>query len=212
MAALSVQRIRVAVCADADPITSTAMTAFLHGQRHIQPVPAQQVTEHDVLVLLVNRWSTDAMVNLRQIHQNTPTRVLLITDDFDARDLLTAIEYGLVGLLPRSTTTAAQLIDAVRSVHAAQAVLPRTLQGALLTQVNQLQRLLRPLGIGITGLDDRELDVLRLLADGFLTEEIAVKLNYSDRTVKKVVQRVVQKVDARNRSHAVAIALRAGVI
>jgi DNA-binding NarL/FixJ family response regulator len=58
----------------------------------------------------------------------------------------------------------------------------------------------------------REIDVLRLVADGYDTGEIATKLAYSERTVKNVLHDVTTRLQLRNRSHAVAFALREGLI
>src|SRR5829696_6509434 len=55
---------------------------------------------------------------------------------------------------------------------------------------------------------DREVEVLRLVADGLDTAEIAAKLAYSQRTVKNVLHDVTNRLQLRNRSHAVAYALR----
>ena len=54
--------------------------------------------------------------------------------------------------------------------------------------------------------------MLRLVADGYGTGEIAEKLSYSERTVKNIIHAVTARFELRNRSHAVAYALRAGVI
>ena len=59
-------------------------------------------------------------------------------------------------------------------------------------------------------LDGREIDVLRLLADGRDTAEIARRLNYSERTIKSIVRDILNRLELRNRSHAVAFAIRHG--
>ncbi len=64
----------------------------------------------------------------------------------------------------------------------------------------------------VGGLDGREAAVLRLLADGSSTRDIAHRLSYSERTVKAVIQDITQRFGLRNRSHAVAFALRNGLI
>lgn len=61
-------------------------------------------------------------------------------------------------------------------------------------------------------LTDREVDVLRLLADGNSTREIATRLSYSERTVKNIVHVLLAKLNCRTRAHAVALAARRGVI
>lgn len=62
------------------------------------------------------------------------------------------------------------------------------------------------------GLDDRHLQVLRLLADGSDTADIADALCYSERTIKYLVRGITTRLGARNRAHAVAAAIRLGLI
>jgi len=62
------------------------------------------------------------------------------------------------------------------------------------------------------GLTVREAEVLRLLADGEDTAHIARQLSYSERTIKKVLQDVMSRLDLRNRAHAVSYAMRVGAI
>ena len=63
-----------------------------------------------------------------------------------------------------------------------------------------------------TSLNLREVEVLRLVSEGFETAEIAGQLCYSERTVKNVIYAITNRLNLRNRQHAVAYALRAGVI
>lgn len=65
---------------------------------------------------------------------------------------------------------------------------------------------------GHTYLSARDLAVLRMLADGCDTIEIAQRLVYSESLIKRVVQRLTAQFNARNRTHLVAIAIRAGLI
>jgi DNA-binding NarL/FixJ family response regulator len=79
--------------------------------------------------------------------------------------------------------------------------------------VQQMQHdVLAPLGINAAGLSPREVDVLRLVADGADTSEIAKELAYSESTVKHVLYELTTRLKLRNRTHAVAFALRAGVL
>lgn len=71
---------------------------------------------------------------------------------------------------------------------------------------------LGPLGLTASGLETREVDVLRLLAEGLETTEIAQKLNYSERTIKSIVSVMMNRLGLRNRTHAVAYALRTGTL
>jgi DNA-binding NarL/FixJ family response regulator len=64
----------------------------------------------------------------------------------------------------------------------------------------------------IARLSERERDVLRLVAQGLPTREVAAQLCYSERTIKNVIHDVVTKLNARTRSQAVAHAMRDGLI
>jgi DNA-binding NarL/FixJ family response regulator len=61
-------------------------------------------------------------------------------------------------------------------------------------------------------LTGREIAVLRLVADGLDTGEIAQTLSYSERTIKNVLHDITTRLHLRNRAHAVAYALREGLI
>jgi DNA-binding CsgD family transcriptional regulator len=61
-------------------------------------------------------------------------------------------------------------------------------------------------------LSAREIDVLRLVAEGYDTADVAEQLAYSESTIKGVLAKVMARLDARNRSHAVALAVRTGLI
>ena len=91
--------------------------------------------------------------------------------------------------------------------------MPPDLLGRLLDQVGRLQRtVLDPRGITFTGLASREIEVLKLVAEGWDTAQIATRLSYSERTVKNVLHDVTTRLQLRNRSHAVAYAMREGLI
>src|ERR1044072_2129667 len=79
--------------------------------------------------------------------------------------------------------------------------------------VSRLQRhILEPRGLQLAGITTRESEVLRLVASGFSTQEIAEKLCYSQRTVKSILHDVTNRFQLKNRAHAVAYALREGLI
>jgi DNA-binding NarL/FixJ family response regulator len=90
---------------------------------------------------------------------------------------------------------------------------PPDLLGRLLDQVGRLQsNVLTPRGLTISGLTERELRVLKLFAEGMDTAEVAGELFYSERTVKNILHNVTGRLNLRNRTHAVAYAMRQGWI
>lgn len=72
--------------------------------------------------------------------------------------------------------------------------------------------MLGPRGLTASGLETREVDVLRLIAEGLDTAEIADRMKYSERTVKNILYAMMTRLNLRNRSHAVAYAMRSGII
>jgi DNA-binding NarL/FixJ family response regulator len=116
-------------------------------------------------------------------------------------------------VLPRNRVTGEQVVATIETIRRQQHRVPADLLGQLLAQVERVQRdVLRPKGLAEPLLAPRERDVLRLLAEGLDTAAIAERLSYSERTVKNIVQAVLSRLSLRNRAHAVAYAMRVGVI
>ena len=128
--------------------------------------------------------------------------------------MLAATEAGALGMLRRREATPEELVRVVQRVAAGDASVPRDLLGQLLGAVRRLSRGGAALSAASapSHLAPRERDVLRLLADGQDTQEIATTLNYSERTVKGVIHEITTRLQLRNRSHAVAFALRNDLI
>jgi DNA-binding CsgD family transcriptional regulator len=74
------------------------------------------------------------------------------------------------------------------------------------------QQVLDESGFNAAGLTPREVELIRLMADGLDTKEIAQQLHCSERTVKGTLHHVTRRLRLRNRSHIVAHAMRYGVI
>ena len=120
---------------------------------------------------------------------------------------------GVAGVLRRAEATPESLSSAVVAATKGDGTLAPDLIGRLLHQMNRLQHdVLTPRGLGADGLSDRERSVLKLLSEGLGTHEIAGKLAYSERTIKNVIHDVTTRLNLRNRSHAVAYAVKAGIV
>ena len=139
--------------------------------------------------------------------------VVVVAARMDDAALLAAAEVGASGVLRRSQVTPQSLLACIRAAAAGDGSLPPDLLGRLLGQVGRLQRqVLAPRGLTFSGLTDREVKVLQLLAEGLDTAEVGRRLFLSERTVKNVVHDVTSRLNLRNRTHAVAYALREGLI
>lgn len=196
-----------------DPISEAGVASGLRARPEVRVVKATDAEQARVVVVVTDAVDDDALTLLRIIQRSGLSRAVLVAGHLDDGDLVKAVETGVVGLVRRSEATPDRLIAVITAAASGEGSVPPDLLGRLLDQVGKLQRhVLGPRGIMFTGLAPREVEVLRLLADGFDTSEIARKLAYSERTVKNVVHDVTTRLQLRNRSHAVAYALREGLI
>ena len=155
----------------------------------------------------------DAAQTIRALGRSGAHRVLVVAGRLDDAAVLAVTEAGACGLLRRADAVPERLVPAIQAAAAGDGTVPPDLLGRLLQQIGRLQRqVLHPRGLTFGGLTDREVKVLKLVADGWDTSEIADDLSYSERTVKNIIHDVTSRLQLRNRSHAVAYALRQGLI
>lgn len=198
--------IRVAVRA-LDAITSAGLVSCL--------APDVDVTdgEPDVVVAGFDRLTSGAVALLRTIAAEQRVPVVLVVNEIREVELLPAVECRVVAILPRAAAADGRLTQAVRTAAAGGADLPPNLLGQLIGHAERLHReVMASHGLTASGLSPREVDVLRLMADGLDTTEIAKNLSYSERTVKNIIYTITNRLHLRNRPHAVAYAMRAGII
>ncbi|WP_229403199.1 response regulator transcription factor [Micromonospora okii] len=206
------QRVPVHVHAT-DPISWTGVTGQLAGRPEVRVVGGGQAGEAVVTLVVVDSLTPQGIETLRRLRREQQTRLVLVASTIDDGQLSAAVECGVVGVVRRGEASATRLVEVVLAAARGEGSVPADLLGRLLNQMRRLQRdALDPRGTGVGGLSAREVDVLRLVADGFETREIAAKLSYSERTVKNVVHGLTTRLHLRNRAHAVAYALRHDLI
>jgi DNA-binding NarL/FixJ family response regulator len=207
-----VVRIPVSLYAD-DPITRAGLAAELRQRAEVELLDAAGGGVAKVAVFAFDSLSESKLELIRGVRARQGTQAVLILSALSDDDLLSVVESGACSILKRCETTTSWLVDTVRRAAAGDAVLPPDMLARLLRQVSRLQQhTLRPPGRGGSGLSDRERSVLRLAAEGLDTDEIAGKLAYSKRTVTNVLHDVTNRYQLRNRTHAVAYAIREGLI
>lgn len=167
----------------------------------------------DVGVVVGDDIDDPVLQAIRSLKASGCHRLVLVAGRVDDAGLLGAVECGICGLLRKSETTKERLLNTVRSAAAGSGQLAPDLLGRLLEQMGQLySTALLPKGLALSGLTEREKGVLKLVAEGWDTSEIAASLSYSERTVKSVLHDITSRLNLRNRSHAVAYAVRQGLI
>ncbi len=198
-----------------DPISSAGLVAQLRGHPGIEVVePGPAADADSVALCAVDSSLTDGAVTMiRRAKRHGCQRVVLICTNPTGLDVMAAIDLGVCAILPRHEASTHRLVQAVLSVAAGEAAMPADMLARLINHVARLQTdVLVPRGLHVSGMADRERQILRLVADGLDTREIANQLNYSERTVKNVLHDVTTRFQLRNRSQAVAYAVREGLI
>jgi DNA-binding NarL/FixJ family response regulator len=205
------ERIEVFISA-CDPVSREGVVSQLRGHPVI-PVEERELNPGVVALVVVDEVDDRTAQEIRSLRQRGLDRIVVMATRVEDGGLLAAVEAGANGFLRRSQSTAARLVETLRTAASGEGALPPDLLGRLMGQVGRLQRqVLNPRGVTFTGLTDREMKVLRLLAEGFDTVEVGHQLFLSERTVKNIVHDVTSRLNLRNRTHAVAYALRQGLI
>lgn len=140
-----------------------------------------------------------------------PTRTLVLTVSGVADDLLRAVLAGAAGYVLKDAAPS-DVADAVRTTATGGTVVSPGVAGALLAAVRERDRAPAAVPVGEHDLSPRELDVLRLLADGEDNRAIGRALWISPHTVKHHVTSVVAKLGARGRTDAAVTAARRGLV
>lgn len=166
-----------------------------------------------VALVVVERLDEETQQALRTLRRRGVAGIVLVTGDLDDAALLDVVSLGVSAVIRRAEATPELLVRLVRATAAGEGTLPPQLLGRLLNRMSRLQQnVLNPRGWNLAGMSARETEVLRLVADGLETKEIAELLCYSPRTVKSILHDITNRFQLRNRTHAVAFALREGLI
>lgn len=205
-------RIKVFIHAS-DPVSAMGVAGELRLRPDLHVLEEPQFDQAEVAVVVADEVDTTAIRTVRQMQRDGCSRVVMVVTRLEDAGLLAAVEAGACGILRRSEAVSERIAEAVVTAAKGDGSVPPDLLGRLLHQMSRLQRqVLEPRGLSLNGFSEREVDVLRLLSEGWDTAEIAGKLAYSERTVKNVIHDITARLQLRNRSHAVAYAVRAGVI
>jgi DNA-binding NarL/FixJ family response regulator len=126
-------------------------------------------------------------------------RIIVLTTYAGDVQVFRALKAGaraflLKGLLRK------ELLDTIRAVHAGQKRLPPEIAAEIAEHATD------------DSLTPREIDVLRLIAGGNANKEVAAQLSLTEETVKGHVKNILAKLDANDRTHAVTIGLKRGII
>jgi DNA-binding NarL/FixJ family response regulator len=182
------------------------------AERALDAVSITRSVEPDLVLLDVLMPGISGLDVVAKIIEACPsTRVVLLTSSESEEDLLKAIKAGARGYIVKDTPMA-ELVQAVREVHAGGAVVSPAMGGKLFDTVAHLLRHRDLNASRRPALTGREVEVLQAIADGMTSREIGEKLFISENTVKNHVRNILDKLGLRSRNEAVMYALREGLI
>ena len=196
-----------------DPISQAGVASQLRPRPEVLVVDQADLDSAQVAVVVAEVVDEAVIRVLRAIQRGGVPRTVLVATLLDDTAVVAAAEAGVSALVRRGEATPERLAHVVVRVAAGEAEMPADLLARLLGQVGKLQRqVLAPRGMTFSGLTEREIEVLRLVAEGYDTAEIAKTICFSERTIKSILHDVTTRLQLRNRAHAVAYAVREGLI
>jgi DNA-binding NarL/FixJ family response regulator len=140
---------------------------------------------------------TDTLIAIRGEYPNA--RIIMLTTSDSDGEIQRALRAGASGYVLKSMPKN-ELLSVIRSVHAGKRHVPPEVAARLAEH------------LGDDDLTPRELDVLRLIRDGYRNKQIADQLAISETTVNFHIKNLVDKLRANDRTHAVTIAVRRGLL
>ena len=176
----------------------------------IEAIRMARDLQPDVAILDVDMPDMDGIETTRRIKADFPKVAVLVLTAYDYEEYIVAcLEAGADGFVLKANLPCDGLVNAVRTVNMGRAVFD---QDAIST--------LRKFALGKdrstvatkTELCDREIEILRLAAEGMTSKEIASALNISGLTVNSHFSNIFRKLDVQSRIEAVMVALRRGWI
>ena len=172
----------------------------------ISAVSAALNTRPDVILMDISMGEGDGITACRAIMEaDARQRVVMLTMHAEIDLIRQSLKAGAVGYLIKDATFD-EVLNALKLVCNSDVIISPEFAHALLLEA-ECQQVVQP-----SVLSEREMEVLQLLAEGNSTPEIADTLFISQKTVKNHLASIYEKIDARDRTHAVIRAVKIGII
>lgn len=203
------ESIRVLI-ADDHPVVREGLAALINRRPDLRTVAeaangveaVRQALElrPDVILMDLNMPELGGVDAIQKIRATWPEARVVVMTTFDGdEDIYRALQAGARAYLLKDTPRD-DILDTLRAVHGGSRRIPPEIAAKLADRLES------------EPLTDRELDVLRQIAAGLSNKEIGVALGISEGTVKVHVNSLLGKLDAQDRTQAVTIALRRGIV
>jgi len=165
----------------------------------------------DVVLMDIAMPIMDGVEATRRIHKEFPkVKILALTQYDDKAYVFPVIEAGASGFISK-TAASSELVAGIRSVHRGDSFLSPSVARFLIEDYQQIATM-KGSQDPYEQLTNREREVLKLVAEGHTTQEIAAMLVLSPKTVERHKTNLMSKLDIHNRTELVKYALRKGII
>ena len=176
-------------------------------------VAAAEELAPDVVLMDVRMPKRSGIEATRAIAELVPTaRIVMLTVSDEEEDLYEAVKAGAAGYLLKEISIE-EVAEAIRSVMTGQSLITPSMASKLLAEFSNLSKKAEARNaVPAPRLTERELEVLRLVAQGMSNKEIATELYISENTVKNHVRNILEKLHLHSRMEAVVYAVREKIL
>ncbi len=203
------QQIRVLIVDD-HPLLREGVMAVLANEADVrvvaeasngrEAVEAFRTLRPDIVLMDIQMPEMNGIDAIAEIRSEAPNaRIVVLTTYKGDVNALRALRAGAVGYLLKGQLRT-ELVQTIRAVHAGGRRIPAEIAADLAAH------------LGEDSLSEREIQVLRSVAQGNSNKRVAAHLGVSEETVKAHMKSIVSKLSANDRTHAVTIALRRGIL
>ena len=198
------------MCVDDHPIFRQGLAAIIASDSELllacevgsggDAVGQYQQVKPDITLMDLRLPDMHGIEAIAQIRNKNPTaRIIVVTTEVGDATIQKALDAGAMGYIFKDMAMA-ELLKIIHAVHAGQTSVPGLVAQTIAEH------------LGEQALSIRETEVVGLIAQGLRNKGVAEKLSISEETVKMHVKNVMQKLNAKDRTHAVAIAIQRGFI
>jgi DNA-binding NarL/FixJ family response regulator len=213
--------VRVLICDD-QTVVREGLAAILSTDPEIQVVGLASngeealalipETRPDVVLMDLKMPVMNGVQTTQRLHRAHPgVHVLVLTTYADVEWVLDAVRAGAAGYLLKDTRRD-ELLAAIKGTAEGRSYLDPAIAGKVMQQAAVGPPPARPAETWPEALTERELDVLRLLAQGYSNPEIAQRLHLAPGTVRNYVSTIFQKLGVSDRTQAAVVALQRGLV
>jgi NarL family two-component system response regulator LiaR len=204
---------------DDHAVVRRGVRSFLELQKDLEIVGEAETGEEaitlaqekipDVVLMDLVLPGMNGVEATRQIKRLSPrSQVIVLTSFHDDENIFPALRAGAISYVLKNIRPI-ELVDVIHKAAEGESVLHPQIATRVIQEVRQAQRAIPPV---FNDLTERELEVLRLIAEGYTNTSIAEKLVISERTVKGYVSNILSKLHIEDRTQAAILAWKQGLM